>query len=95
MGTEYSKEFLQGAEEEVEKMKRYFLLPDLDLRPHVYVKVTSNWVQLNMRYLVEPRKRRAASSFIYREVFKRVQSSKDISIASETMDLTLHRSDAA
>jgi small-conductance mechanosensitive channel len=95
VGNEYTKEFLQGAEQEVEKMKKYFLLPDLDLRPHVYVKVTSNWVQLNMRYLVEPKKRRGASSFIYTEVFKRVQSSQDISIASETMDLTLHRGEAA
>jgi small-conductance mechanosensitive channel len=95
VGNEYSKEFLQGAEEQVEKMRQYFLMPDLDLRPAVYVKVTSNWVQLNMRYLVDPKKRRAASSFIYTDVFKRVQNSKDISIASETMDLTLHRSDAA
>lgn len=95
VGNEYTKAFLQGAQEEVEKMKQYFLVPDLDLRPHVYVKVTSNWVQLNMRYLVEPKKRRGASSFIYTEVFKRLQSSKNISIASETMDLTVHRSDAA
>jgi len=44
-----------------------------------------------MRYLAEPKKRRAASSFIYTEVFKRVQGSNDISIASETMDLTVHQ----
>jgi hypothetical protein len=72
-------------------MRHYFLVPDIDLQPRVYVNVTSNWVQLNMRYLVEPKRRRSASSFIYTQVFKRVQASDDISIASETMDLTVHQ----
>jgi small-conductance mechanosensitive channel len=95
VGEKYSQEYLQGAERQVQKMKHYFVVPDIDLHPHVYIKVTSNWVQLNMRYLVEPRKRRGASSFIYTEVFKRVQASDDITIASETMDLTVHRPKAA
>lgn len=47
-------------------------------------------MELTLRYLVEPKKRRAASNFIYTEVFKRVQQRKDISIASETMDLAVH-----
>lgn len=95
VGSEYTREFLQGAEADLEKMRREFLMPNLKLEPTVYVKVTSNWLQLNMRYLVEPRKRRAASSFIYQEVFNRISRAKDIQIASETMDLTVHRPKAA
>jgi hypothetical protein len=44
---------------------------------------------------VEPEKRRNASSFLYPEVFQKVQESNDITIASETMDLTVHRPKAA
>jgi small-conductance mechanosensitive channel len=95
IGGEYSNEYLQGAEEQVQKMKEYFVVADIDLRPRVYVKVTSNWVELSMRYLVQPMKRRTASSFIYTELFKRVQASNNISIASETMDLTVHPPKAA
>jgi hypothetical protein len=45
--------------------------------------------------VVEPKKRRSASSFIYQEVFRRVQGSKGITIASETMDLSVHPPKAA
>ncbi len=59
------------------------------------VKATSNWLELTMRYVVDPKKRRPASSFIYTEVFKRVSKADDILITSETMDLTVHRPKAA
>ena len=43
-----------------------------------------------MRYVVAPKDRRNASSFIYAKVFERIQGRKDISIGSSTMDLTVH-----
>lgn len=95
VGNEYTREFLQGAEHDLEQMRQQFLVPQLELKPAVYVKVTSNWLELTMRYVVDPKKRRPASSFIYTEVFKRVSQAEDIQIASETMDLTVHRPKAA
>jgi small-conductance mechanosensitive channel len=91
VGKQYTREFLEGAQAQMRRMKRYFLVPEFELEPTVYLKVTSNWVELTMRYLVEPKKRRAASNFIYSEVFRRVQGRDDIAIASETMDLTVRR----
>lgn len=72
-------------------MRRYFVVPSIELKPVVYVKVTSNWLELTMRYIVDPKQRRAASSFIYGETFKRLQKRQDITIASETMDLTVQQ----
>jgi len=95
IGTQYTREFLQNAEHDLEQMRHQFLVPQLELKPAVYVKVTSNWLELTMRYVVDPKKRRPASSFIYSEVFKRVSKAEDIQIASETMDLTVHRPKAA
>jgi small-conductance mechanosensitive channel len=95
IGTQYTREFLQNAEHDLEQMRHQFLVPQLELKPAVYVKVTSNWLELTMRYVVDPKKRRPASSFIYSEVFKRVAKAEDIQIASETMDLTVHRPKAA
>ncbi len=95
VGSEYTREFLQNAEHDLEEMRHQFLVPQLELKPVVYVKVTSNWLELTMRYVVDPKKRRAASSFIYTEVFKRVSKADNIQIASETMDLTVHRPQAA
>jgi small-conductance mechanosensitive channel len=95
VGANYTKEFLKDAQQELEEMKRKFLVPKVEFEPVVYVKVTSNWVQLTMRYVVEAKKRRAASSYLYKEVFQRVQQAKDIQIASETMDLTVQPAKAA
>jgi len=90
VGNEYTREFLKGARSQLEDMRRYFLVPEFELEPQVYLTVTSNWIELTMRYVVDPKKRRSASSFIYTEVFKRIQGREDIVIASETMDLSIH-----
>jgi len=90
-GEIYSKEFLQGAQAELEGMKDYFLVPNFEVKPQVYVQVTSNWVQLTMRYVVDPKKRRQASSFIFTEVFKQAQGRGDITIASQTMDIAVRK----
>jgi small-conductance mechanosensitive channel len=95
VGGSYTEEFLSTAEKELAAMKRQFLVPDVEFQPSVFVKVTSNWLELTMRYVVEAKKRRAASSYLYKEVFRRVQRNKQIQIASETMDLTVHRDKAA
>ena len=83
---------MRGAQEEINRMHHYFLVPTFELKPQVYVEITSNWVQLTLRYLVSPKKRRQARLFIYSQVFERVQGRKDIMIASETMDLAIHGS---
>lgn len=94
-GANYTREFLKHAQRDLDAMRKQFLMPQLQLEPEVYVKVTSNWLQLTMRYLVDPKQRRPASSFIYKEVFKRVSQAADIEIASETMELTVHGPKAA
>jgi small-conductance mechanosensitive channel len=89
-GEEYTRDFLKPAAAEIEKLRSDYLLPDLTLEPKVYTRVTSNYVELTLRYLVEPRKRRAASSWLYSHVFEKVQANILIGIASETLDLTVH-----
>lgn len=89
-GKEYTRDFLSPAAAQIEKLRSSFLLPDLNLEPTVYTRVTSNYVELTMRYLVDPRKRRAANSWLYAHIFERIQAQASIGIASETLDLTVH-----
>jgi len=95
VGASYTEEFLKSAQKQLEQMRERFIVPQVELQPHVFVKVTSNWLELSMRYVVDAKKRRAASSYLYTEIFKRVQKNKAIQIASETMDLTVHQDKAA
>jgi small-conductance mechanosensitive channel len=90
VGGEYTQEFLKGAEEQMRQMERIFMVPHFEIEPAVYIKVTDNWVELTLRYLVDPKRRRNASTFIFSEVFRQFQKRKDIKIASSTMDLTVH-----
>jgi predicted transglutaminase-like protease len=94
-GSNYTHEFLKQAEGDLERMKDFFLVPNLDLKPAVYLKVTDNWIELTLRYIVDPKKRRTASTFLYNEIFGRIKDLKDVEIASSTMDVTVHSPDKA
>ncbi len=87
-GNRYSMEYLAGAHQQLERMQQYFLVPDFELKPQVYVKVTTNWVGLTMRYVVDPNKRRSAATFLYRTVFDAIRSRTDIQIGTDTMEIT-------
>ncbi len=89
-GGDYSKEYLEGAQSEFNKMKDFFVVPAMELKPQSFMKVTDNWIELTLRYIVEPKKRRAASNFIYEQVFKKLQGRSDITIASTTSDVAIH-----
>lgn len=93
VGGDYSREFMEGAEQQVKKMQKIFMVPNFELEPSVFMKVTDNWVELTLRYLVDPHKRRNASTFIFREVFRGIRGRDDIQIASSTMTLTIQRAE--
>jgi hypothetical protein len=40
---------------------------------------------------LDPKKRRAASSFIFSEMFRQIRDREDIQIASSTMNLTIQQ----
>jgi len=87
-GTKYTQDFLSEAQENLRRMQQYFLVAEFELKPQVYVHVTTNWVGLTMRYVVDPKKRRAASSFLYRAIFDEIQKCDDIEIGSDTSTIT-------
>ena len=92
-GNRYTADFLQGAHQQLHRMQQYFLVGDLELKPQVFIRVTTNWVGLTMRYVVDPKKRRAASTFLYREIFTQIQKRDDIEIGTDTMEITYKRAE--
>jgi small-conductance mechanosensitive channel len=94
VGNSYTHEFLEGAQRDMRRMQRYFSVEDFELKPQVYLKVTTNWVGLTMRYIVHPNKRRVASSYIYGQIFDRIFQRSDIHIGSDTMNVTVEQANA-
>lgn len=76
VGARYSREFMENARAEIEQMQRVFMVQQFEVKPSVFLKVTDNWVELTLRYLVDPRKRRAASTFIFAEVFRQIRTER-------------------
>ena len=87
-GSEYTEKFLEGAQQQLKRMQQYFLVQDFELKPQIYIKVTTNWVGLTMRYVVDPKKRRAATTFLYRNIFDQIRERDDIQIGTDTMEVT-------
>lgn len=90
VGREYTQQFLEGANAQIEKMQRYFMVERFEVEPDVYLKVTDNYIIVALRYVVDPKQRRKASSFIYAEAFRQLRERNDIEIGSTTMDVTVH-----
>ena len=86
---EYTETFLHGAEEELEKLGNSFVVPKFDLKPAVFTDVTDNYVRLNLRYIVDPRKRRIAKSFLWDRILPEVRANEGIQLGSSTMDLSV------
>ena len=94
VGREYTREFMHDAEPQIQKMQRIFMVPRFEVEPVVFLKVTDNWVELTLRYLVDPKKRRAASTYIFTECFLQIRERQDIQIGSSTMNLTIQKAGA-
>jgi small-conductance mechanosensitive channel len=90
---QYTREFLKTAESEIEKMRHSFVVPGFELKPSVFTNVTDNYVELTLRYIVDPKKRRAAKSFIFDRTLACLKKHDDITMGSTTMDLTVRHPD--
>jgi small-conductance mechanosensitive channel len=89
-GEEYTQEFLHKAQNDLEEMRHSFLVPKVELKPQVFISFDSNYVTLTMRYIVPPKQRRGAKSFLFEHMLKGITERHDIHFGSTTQDLTLH-----
>ena len=73
------------AEQELLTASRQYLINYRKLTPIVYTKVTDSGVQLTIRYLIEPRKRRGTEHAIWEEILTEFADVPDIDLAYHTV----------
>lgn len=73
------------AEQELLAASRQYLINYTKLTPIVYTKVTDSGVQLTIRYLIEPRKRRGTEHAIWEDVLTEFDAYPDIDLAYHTV----------
>ena len=72
------------AEKEILEASKNYMIHYKHLTPIVYTKVMDYGIQLTMRYLCNPRKRRGSENDIWQAILTQFNSQKDIHFAYPT-----------
>lgn len=82
---ENMQEFVDQAREEVKKAEKSYLIQYRYLTPIVYTSVKDSGINLSIRYLSDPRRRRGISQAIWESVLDRFAEHDDIDFAYPTI----------
>jgi small-conductance mechanosensitive channel len=74
------------AEPELTRIKEHFFIEAADIHPRVYLRITSNWVELTVRFLCRTHEIRNLKDRINREILAGLEEAK-IGIASGTYEI--------
>lgn len=73
-------------EEVLREMERRYFLPRADLHPKVYYRLTDNWLELTVRFIVHDHGIRVVKDKISRDIIEAFDQAS-IEIASSTYDI--------
>lgn len=79
----------RSAQAAMAEVTRRYPVPRTEVEPRVFVRTTSNWMELTARFVVPVRTARSAKSAMTREVMHRLDQA-GIPIASSTQDVTVY-----
>jgi len=84
-----TKEITIKSETSVSKLSDKYYLPQKSTEPTVFVTLTDNWVNMNIRYITEVRQRRIVRDKLSRILLFELEKVDNIKIASENMDINI------
>ena len=84
--TEKTVKTADMGEEALAEMERRYVVKRADMSPRVYYRITDNWLELTVRFIVKDHGVRETKDEISREILERLDEAK-IGIASATYDI--------
>lgn len=86
--TEILSEYADSSKAMWNEIVRKYYIEDAQLDPTLAVKITDNWMQFNLRYIVDFKKRRATKNRLHELIIQRITATNGlVKIGSETLDL--------
>ena len=85
IAVKHAEHLTAQAEQELLAASQQYLINYRKLTPIVYTKVVDSGVQLTIRYLIEPRKRRGTEHAIWEEILTEFAKCPDIDLAYHTV----------
>ncbi|HKK46682.1 MAG TPA: mechanosensitive ion channel domain-containing protein [Balneolaceae bacterium] len=79
------KDFVERAEQQVRQAKKSYLIHYRYLTPIVYTDVKDSGVNLTIRHLSDPRKRRTIAQELWEDILETINEQEDIELAYPTM----------
>jgi len=76
------------AQKAVSNLGQKYYLFERTVQPEIFFALTDNWITFNVRYISDVRDRRTLQHNLTETILSEIQSSKNIKIASSTLDIT-------
>lgn len=81
-------DYASYAEEHWKHMVRKYLIENANVEPTLTLKLTDNWVEFNLRYVVDYKKRRMTKDKLYRDIITSINKTNGkVSLASTTFEI--------
>ncbi|MCQ1534789.1 mechanosensitive ion channel [Methanosarcina sp. KYL-1] len=75
-------EFEALARKELQRMGEKYFITTYDVQTKLYTKIEENWIEMRLRYVVEPRKRRAVSHLLISNLLQAFEQEEDIMVGT-------------
>lgn len=82
---EVSAEFIEKATRQIDRASKSYLIEYRYLTPIVYTDVKDSGINLTMRYLTDPRRRRGTAQLIWEKILEEFENHDDIDFAYPTI----------
>jgi small-conductance mechanosensitive channel len=83
------KDYTAFAKEHWKKMVKKYLIENANTDPVITLELNDNWIEFNLRYVVDYKKRKSTKHLLYSSIHKAFEDSGGkIALASATIDIT-------
>jgi small-conductance mechanosensitive channel len=86
-GHEYSVDFQGQAQDRLVAMTKRLPVHATPVEPVLYIVMTDNWIELTLRYVVEPRQRREVKGELHHELLRHFEADENVTVASATFEI--------
>ena len=86
-GREYTDDFQVQAQSIMTKLMKRYPIHETTVEPALYIVMTDNWIEMTLRYVVDPRARRRVKGELHNELLQHFELEKDITVASMTVEI--------
>jgi small-conductance mechanosensitive channel len=86
--TRETKEMSEQAEKNMRQIEEKYYFTKRSLQPAIFLSLTDNWINFDVRYVTGIRQRRLLHDKLSRLILKEIENSEKVKIASATMNIT-------